>query len=126
FFFFVQAEDGIRDRNVTGVQTCALPIYLSACSDNIVTPFLEPFQCGKARQTPRRFAKPVPHSCGCLAWWAVAASKAWAMRRSSTSAPGRATICTPTGSPEAENPAGTETAGHPVAEIRHSERIQSR
>src|SRR5207249_7736437 len=27
YFFFFQAEDGIRDRNVTGVQTCALPIY---------------------------------------------------------------------------------------------------
>src|SRR5437667_1720379 len=27
FFFFFQAEDGIRDRDVTGVQTCALPIY---------------------------------------------------------------------------------------------------
>src|SRR5699024_9218218 len=27
FFFFFQAEDGIRDRNVSGVQTCALPIY---------------------------------------------------------------------------------------------------
>src|SRR5207249_5241049 len=26
--FFFQAEDGIRDRNVTGVQTCALPIWL--------------------------------------------------------------------------------------------------
>src|SRR5699024_7633791 len=26
WFFFFQAEDGIRDRNVTGVQTCALPI----------------------------------------------------------------------------------------------------
>src|SRR5207249_9320904 len=26
-FFFFQAEDGIRGRNVTGVQTCALPIY---------------------------------------------------------------------------------------------------
>src|SRR5438067_2639054 len=26
-FFFFQAEDAIRDRNVTGVQTCALPIY---------------------------------------------------------------------------------------------------
>src|SRR5699024_655563 len=26
-FFFFQAEDGIRDRNVTGVQTCALPMY---------------------------------------------------------------------------------------------------
>src|SRR5207249_9436411 len=26
-YFFFQAEDGIRDRNVTGVQSCALPIY---------------------------------------------------------------------------------------------------
>src|SRR5690625_6209359 len=26
-FFFCQAEDGIRDGHVTGVQTCALPIY---------------------------------------------------------------------------------------------------
>src|SRR5579885_3438815 len=29
FYFFFQAEDGIRDRNVTGVQTCALPIWRS-------------------------------------------------------------------------------------------------
>src|SRR5438309_3242043 len=31
--FFFQAEDGIRDGTVTGVQTCALPIYvkLEAC-----------------------------------------------------------------------------------------------
>src|SRR5699024_897289 len=28
-FFFFQAEDGIRDRNVTGVQTCALPISIA-------------------------------------------------------------------------------------------------
>src|SRR5438105_8782836 len=27
FFFFFQAEDGIRDPLVTGVQTCALPIF---------------------------------------------------------------------------------------------------
>src|SRR6266498_5664273 len=26
-FFFFQAKDGIRDADVTGVQTCALPIY---------------------------------------------------------------------------------------------------
>src|SRR5690606_39353785 len=26
-YFFFQAEDGIRDFHVTGVQTCALPIY---------------------------------------------------------------------------------------------------
>src|SRR5207237_3788499 len=27
-FFFFQAEDGIRDSSVTGVQTCALPIWI--------------------------------------------------------------------------------------------------
>src|SRR5690606_40937932 len=27
YFFFFQAEDGIRDFHVTGVQTCALPIF---------------------------------------------------------------------------------------------------
>src|SRR5690606_39666516 len=30
FFFFFQAEDGIRDFHVTGVQTCALPIFAGA------------------------------------------------------------------------------------------------
>src|SRR3712207_7249803 len=30
FFFFFQAEDGIRDIGVTGVQTCALPISTAA------------------------------------------------------------------------------------------------
>src|SRR5687767_3047794 len=30
FFFFFQAEDGIRDKLVTGVQTCALPIFTAA------------------------------------------------------------------------------------------------
>src|SRR3989442_9253494 len=30
FFFFFQAEDGIRDADVTGVQTCALPISRGA------------------------------------------------------------------------------------------------
>src|SRR5699024_11599703 len=33
--FFCQAEDGIRDRNVTGVQTCALPILHMTRSDYI-------------------------------------------------------------------------------------------
>src|SRR5205807_1135147 len=31
FVFFFQAEDGIRDYKVTGVQTCALPIYNNCC-----------------------------------------------------------------------------------------------
>src|SRR2546430_12574601 len=29
YYFFFQAEDGIRDLTVTGVQTCALPISLT-------------------------------------------------------------------------------------------------
>src|SRR2546427_6861929 len=47
-FFFFQAEDGIRDLTVTGVQTCALPITTSApvlafrtvtyCTENEETP----------------------------------------------------------------------------------------
>src|SRR3712207_6510017 len=37
FFFFFQAEDGIRDIGVTGVQTCALPIFTihELCTDSI-------------------------------------------------------------------------------------------
>src|SRR3712207_8541561 len=35
-FFFFQAEDGIRDIGVTGVQTCALPIYALAGQRNVV------------------------------------------------------------------------------------------
>src|ERR1022692_5200904 len=31
YFFFFQAEDGIRDYKVTGVQTCALPICCRRC-----------------------------------------------------------------------------------------------
>src|SRR5256885_12601583 len=36
-FFFFQAEDGIRDYKVTGVQTCALPIYYALLSARSAT-----------------------------------------------------------------------------------------
>src|SRR5207249_8060468 len=36
-FFFFHAEDGIRARNVTGVQTCALPILQSRSSSGVVS-----------------------------------------------------------------------------------------
>src|SRR5699024_11944619 len=39
--FFFQAEDGIRDRNVTGVQTCALPILLRERPDRPVGEILD-------------------------------------------------------------------------------------
>src|SRR5205823_11980885 len=37
FFFFFQAEDGIRDKLVTGVQTCALPI---STAKNTIAPLI--------------------------------------------------------------------------------------
>src|SRR5207249_7298052 len=43
FIFFFQAEDGIRDRNVTGVQTCALPIFETGSFFAL----LGPSGCGK-------------------------------------------------------------------------------
>src|SRR5688572_32779504 len=48
FFFFFQAEDGIRDLTVTGVQTCALPIS----SRNAIR------SKWSARKPPARAARP--------------------------------------------------------------------
>src|SRR5256886_8402514 len=40
--FFFQAEDGIRDLTVTGVQTCALPIFAGASSRAVTAPTIIP------------------------------------------------------------------------------------
>src|SRR2546430_12039978 len=50
FFFFFQAEDGIRDLTVTGVQTCALPISVIHCR----APFFKSRQLDRSRapETP--------------------------------------------------------------------------
>src|SRR5260221_12434659 len=47
-FFFFQAEDGIRDHCVTGVQTCALPIFAR----------LAHFRIGKPDDVKRRQSRP--------------------------------------------------------------------
>src|SRR2546430_9484358 len=49
-FFFFQAEDGIRDLTVTGVQTCALPISLPA------------FLASRARTCSRRYRASSPYN----------------------------------------------------------------
>src|SRR3712207_7033849 len=57
-FFFFQAEDGIRDIGVTGVQTCALPIFtrpLLFLSRNVswhLDPFLLRLSGGRLSTTP--------------------------------------------------------------------------
>src|SRR5947207_7643429 len=38
YFFFFQAEDGIRDHCVTGVQTCALPIWFDELINRSLLP----------------------------------------------------------------------------------------
>src|SRR5439155_2512846 len=49
FFFFFQAEDGIRDGHVTGVQTCALPIFREYITESVISPgtyVVKPFPDG--------------------------------------------------------------------------------
>src|SRR5437868_9770629 len=77
-YFFFQAEDGIRDRNVTGVQTCALPIFAGPQSLAVVprTAAQRPplpgggggrgleFDAGAGRSEERRVGK----ECRCWGW----------------------------------------------------------
>src|SRR5687767_6790732 len=56
FFFFFQAEDGIRDKLVTGVQTCALPISGIGGMFYMVSAILMPFHA--AHRTVRRRRDP--------------------------------------------------------------------
>src|SRR5216683_3427422 len=59
FFFFFQAEDGIRDLIVTGVQTCALPIFTGQAfhrlAAHVTEEQLEQAQIEIARAVVRRF-----------------------------------------------------------------------
>src|SRR5438445_13363478 len=67
FFFFFQAEDGIRDIGVTGVQTCALPISCALqpgsqadpiVPDTLPQPFLDVARHALRRDPRRRWSVP--------------------------------------------------------------------
>src|SRR5216683_7492978 len=53
-FFFFQAEDGIRDLIVTGVQTCALPISARAPSSTTCTRCSRSWASARAESSGRR------------------------------------------------------------------------
>src|SRR5271166_1625485 len=62
--FFFQAEDGIRDGHVTGVQTCALPIFLEILIGlgidfgiHLISRYDEERTYGMARSEERRVGK---------------------------------------------------------------------
>src|SRR5690625_5903090 len=56
--FFIQAEDGIRDGHVTGVQTCALPIPALHPTGSLPEPKTSP-GAWESSSTPA----PDPHQC---------------------------------------------------------------
>src|SRR5207245_8738229 len=58
-YFFFQAEDGIRDATVTGVQTCALPIYTGRGRSRPRTEAFPPAP-GGTRQPRRRGRRAAP------------------------------------------------------------------
>src|SRR6266700_4999483 len=66
FFFFLQAEDGIRDFHVTGVQTCALPISRTGsrtpAQPQLPRPGSSRPGTGRAAHPPRRIARAVSAS----------------------------------------------------------------
>src|SRR5467141_4087524 len=73
FFFFFQAEDGIRDSSVTGVQTCALPISWEG--EWGLTPSRRSCAISQSpgwavpTRSPRRFSgSAVLAPASCLAW----------------------------------------------------------
>src|SRR5438552_5885902 len=59
FFFFFQAEDGIRDDLVTGVQTCALPIYRGSRA-SASGPTRRTLPRRRTARGPRTWARPRP------------------------------------------------------------------
>src|SRR5690606_40048418 len=62
FSFFFQAEDGIRDFHVTGVQTCALPISMRTGGSHGEAPW-QPHDPRAAGQTPNRSATQAEAAC---------------------------------------------------------------
>src|SRR5438132_9445496 len=69
FFFFFQAEDGIRDHCVTGVQTCALPIF--ARSKNASAKSRRPFKTETTENAKFTAKRSEERRVGkeCRSWW---------------------------------------------------------
>src|SRR2546429_3519103 len=64
YFFFFQAEDGIRDVAVTGVQTCALPISYVFLRASTEERLVVAFQCRPDEGFEHSFARNTCRGCG--------------------------------------------------------------
>src|SRR2546430_5530129 len=77
-FFFFQAEDGIRDLTVTGVQTCALPILAAPGSAQCTGQS----RCPPPAQTSAGCSPAAPTAAGCRTRWAPSPTAGTAATRS--------------------------------------------
>src|SRR2546430_11823185 len=74
FVFFFQAEDGIRDLTVTGVQTCALPIWLPFLrSDQILAIWPTHPYLSRNQFTESKFCVVQPPPSRSINWYALSA-----------------------------------------------------
>src|SRR2546426_4229523 len=145
--FFFQAEDGIRDYKVTGVQTCALPILItlakagagSALMAELKTP-TSPLVLSKPQTHAARVA--LPHArAGSRLWWgvgglggvAIAAAlwwlapwRAWLTPTLSAPPPPRDTVRVSQAQPPAVPTDTTSGRGAPVPAPPHVARPPSR
>src|SRR5687768_18370999 len=97
FFFFFQAEDGIRDVAVTGVQTCALPIFLVGLGHFRVV--VEAQEAADRRQLARRVAQDrkstrlnsshgyISYAVFCLKKKTIPTARPWTPRRPAIARP---------------------------------------
>src|SRR3989442_7849020 len=90
-FFFFQAEDGIRDADVTGVQTCALPIC--AASRRNAAPRGHGRGLPRARRQSRRAPAHQPIQFPIVARGAVYALLLWAPLASGAWRPWPLAVC---------------------------------
>src|SRR3712207_7720892 len=69
-FFFFQAEDGIRDIGVTGVQTCALPICSSGLTEVAMRRSVGAKPAGVCPRS-RTVSMAPSHSPGTVRWYII-------------------------------------------------------
>src|SRR6266498_4493781 len=106
FFFFFQAEDGIRDADVTGVQTCALPISLE--STLLRMRLVTPDQIASAMREEAETGRPIAEIVVANGW--VSADD---LARLQNTAPAPAAVVAPAPEPVVAAPAPPPA---PVAE----------
>src|SRR5256885_5408509 len=73
-FFFFQAEDGIRDYKVTGVQTCALPISAARCTHLSGTAFAAASPNSTTGTSASIMPRVVPATTATSAWYRAASA----------------------------------------------------